>query len=436
MLLFLVLLSAIIAVSYFFLGKNDTNKPILFKKSIGLFAIVFSIVFLLWLLFPTILFESQKQEFLTQILTTTGIPPTIAKLIATVLALIFIVIVWKGGIMASPMNLVYAGIVPTIFFLVLQFFYPNVATGCIAFHPAAQRYESCDCEYLNNIHSEWGTPIIKNKGQLSPVNADEKTPFFAKDGTPLYYYTEDQNSKIFIFDQQGTTPQGYTTQPVTREIVRRYLNQISQQTSQQQPTKEYYQQPNVEQPTQTTETSVPQYQEEPKQKIQEQAYQPSPEPSRYVNLIANPSFVNLPNSQEIVVVAVNGNNQIESGLASQIAATFKNKGYRATSAFFKSSFVGDGHFEDMYQDGQELVQALGLSNYADKVCLVKYHVKTRPNDYGQTTADASLQIHVLSTSNGKVNDSISLTESGFGFTEFEAKNTVIQKLIQQLSLQL
>ncbi|MFN8353434.1 MAG: hypothetical protein U0Y10_03235 [Spirosomataceae bacterium] len=427
MLYFIFIVPTIMALVSFGLNNNP-NLQDRVKNSLRLFLVIFPIFFALWLFVPLFFFSQEKDTYLTEILNKTSIPPTLATIVAIICALVSVGIVWNGKLVNSPMRLIIANAIPTIFFLTLQFFVPNIAKGCVVTNPATGLDEDCDCDYADGIHAKYNQPIRKKNSALNRVNANENTVFFSKDGRSLFYYSQDASGKIDIFDQLGTTPQGNTTQPVTREIVQKYLSQINQKTSQPQA--------NVEKQTQETEPSVSQHVSDSKPSVQEQAKQQVQEPPRYVNLIANPSFENLPNSQEIVVVAVNGDNQIESGLASQIAATFKNKGYRATSAFFKSSFVGDGHFEDMYQDGQELVRAIGLSNYADKVCLVKYNVKTRPNDYGQTTADASLQIHVLSTSNGRVNDSISLTESGFGFTEFEAKNTVIQKLIQRLSSQL
>lgn len=227
---FIIIIPGCVALLFFLLkGRKDDSL----KSTLTIFAIFFVSTFILWLFLPSYIFDLQQEKYVNEILNKTGIPPTIAKVIASILAVAYVSIIWFGKWRLKPMNFVYSFAVPPIIFLLMQIMYPNTSKGCIAINPNTGKYEFCECDYPDSTHPTWHTRIIKNVRILIPIKGDKNTVLIDGDGNGRYFYTQDENGNIELFDQDGYTPTGDKTNRVTKEIAKEYKKQINSGKSNQ-----------------------------------------------------------------------------------------------------------------------------------------------------------------------------------------------------------
>jgi hypothetical protein len=395
----LIIIPACIAILFFFLGKNYGKENI--TKSGKIFALLFVLIFLLWLFLPSYIFGIQQEKYVTEILNKTGIPPTIAKILASILAVAYVAIIWFGKWQIKPMNFVYAIAFPPIIFLLLQFIYPNISKSCKAINPNTGKYEFCECDYPDKIHPIWGTPVIKNDGVLTPINADEKTVLFDKNGKGLYFYTQDANGKILLFDQEGYTPTGDKANNITPAIAKKYLDQIKSNSQPQINYQRIYEPQNKK-----IDTSLP---------IQKKSNLDLSEETHSLN---SSNSIIPKASQNIIseyLIFSQNTNQID-GLLNEIQNSIELKGHSSTISNKQDVTISSlkGHYKRLLSINGSLITNRSSIDQNTLSTIYNYTIKFYDVETGKLVNSANERVSTV------------------GFSEFENLETVKKSVLKKI----
>ena len=187
----------------------------------------------------------------------------------------------------------------------------------------------------------------------------------------------------------------------------------------------------IQQVTSPTPKGSPFQEEHQEQKVQIIATPPEP-----------PSPTPLPQSPtlrpsfkyDIVVFVVNENNSINADLSSSIRDIVRKQG-KSVAILSANIISSSNRFTRLFQgDGGE-AQHSGILHYGRYTFLGKKHtsfIQQNSELENMITANVSLEIRIISSEDGNIVESLTLREKGPGFSQQDAENIAIARIVQEL----
>ncbi len=126
-------------------------------------------------------------------------------------------------------------------------------------------------------------------------------------------------------------------------------------------------------------------------------------------------------------------------LTHKISSVIKEAGGEVVSSSgLNNRFVSSGQFEQVFNGDPLALRRLGAGNRAAYLILGNQSVNYRQDsDYeGLITADAALEIHIVSSNQGTVEDSFTISNSGAGYTKADAERITMRNIMETLSKRL
>jgi len=236
----------------------------------------------------------------------------------------------------------------------------------------------------------------------------EEIKFFRPDGKARVWYYRSKDGRFELFNRKGYHPiyKG-KLKPVTPEVV----SQIEKQLKADEEIKR----------------------KETKSLEEERVVRDN---ENFLNrYLLSRSFLNMPESQEVVVIVIDEGVKVSQDISQKIVALLKTKGVNATASLFTNSFVSDGIFEKIFKGDAGEVRKLELSKHSDHLILGKKLVNFTENPEMQNmiTAKASIEIHIVSSKTGTIVDSFTITETGAGFSRATAEEMVIERILKKFA---
>lgn len=232
--------------------------------------------------------------------------------------------------------------------------------------------------------------------------------FFRPDGKPRVWYYRAEDGGFELFNRKGSHPiYNEKLKPVTPEVVFQIKNKFK-----------------VDEEMKRKET---------KRLEEERAVR---DHENFLNrYLLSRHFLNRPESQEAAVLVIDEGMKVSQDLSQKIASLLKAKGVEATSSLFTSSFVSDGIFERIFKGDVIEVKKLELSKHSDLLILGKKVVNftENPEMENMITAKASIEIHIVSSKTGRIEDSFTITETGAGFSRPTAEEMVIERILKKFA---
>lgn len=153
----------------------------------------------------------------------------------------------------------------------------------------------------------------------------------------------------------------------------------------------------------------------------------------------NSASQNVVLSDATAILIISGSSTIDWTLSNQIKSILQGKGSKvSTPSLFTSSFVSKGQFEQIYQGNSAEAQRLRLSQHFKEGILGKKTVSfvENPDLENVITATVKLELHVISSASGTVQNSFSFAEKGPGFSRDDAEKNAIERILQRAESQL
>lgn len=140
-------------------------------------------------------------------------------------------------------------------------------------------------------------------------------------------------------------------------------------------------------------------------------------------------------SKDIAVLIVANENKIDWTIGSMVASLLKKQGISITTpSLFNNSFLISGGFNRLFAGSlrkselAELSQQFKSGVFGKKT--VTYVKNTNLGDI--ITATLILELHVISSKTGTVNHSVSFSQRGVGFSNFDASKIAEDRIFREL----
>ncbi len=144
--------------------------------------------------------------------------------------------------------------------------------------------------------------------------------------------------------------------------------------------------------------------------------------------------------KSFAVLVTGKNKKINWALSNQIGSIVKQNGGRVeSSALLTEKFVSSGKFNRIFSGNPASVTGLRLAKHIGYLILGKKPAASfRENsDFeGLITASVSLDIRIVSSKRGTMEDSFNISQTGAGYTKLKAEETAVANVLDALSGQL
>lgn len=238
-------------------------------------------------------------------------------------------------------------------------------------------------------------------------------------GENTVWYFMDQSGNYELFDSAGVHPiYGEVLMPITKQVISQIKTKLDEDAKKKQE-----EALKIEQ----------QRQEEAKRQEEQRLAQ---EHEAFLNrYLTTRSFTNNPESPEVAVLVIDEDNTISQDITREIALSLKNERLNVTSSLFTGAFVSDGIFEKIFGGDADYVRKLELSKYCDHGIFGKKEVNftENPELQNMTTAKVSIEIHILSSETGMIEDNFKITETGAGFSKEAAAGMAMERILKVIS---
>jgi hypothetical protein len=158
--------------------------------------------------------------------------------------------------------------------------------------------------------------------------------------------------------------------------------------------------------------------------------------AQYVSQYVNSSFSKTAGIESLALVTVNSDGNSDSAVGTAVANHFKSDTVSISTSFFKSQFVSDNLFANVFDGSTELLKKLDLANSLDGLLLARetvQYVKNPASLDNLITANMTLEVQVVPVSGSIQNKSWKLTAAGAGFSKTEAESNAEERLIKKMS---
>jgi hypothetical protein len=159
------------------------------------------------------------------------------------------------------------------------------------------------------------------------------------------------------------------------------------------------------------------------------------EHARYLARYLDSGFVRKSDVKTIAIIAASEDGKWDSDVGDALAGHLKASGVEMLPSFFKAEFISDGLFNDAFGGLDDLSQKLELGKFIDGVVLAREQVSysQNPSLENVTSADMRLEISVMPVSASVQNQTWTLTATGTGFKNEDARAMAEERLIKQIA---
>lgn len=146
----------------------------------------------------------------------------------------------------------------------------------------------------------------------------------------------------------------------------------------------------------------------------------------------SPTSISEP-SYDVAVMIVNEGDSINWDLSHQIVGILSPTGQRVGTPF-SEAVVSERSFEKLLGGDTREAEKIGLSGYCQHAILGKKTTKLTDNPGFQDmkTADVSLSIRMISCKTGTVEESLTFSANGPGFSDHKAEEIALERVFQKL----
>lgn len=136
----------------------------------------------------------------------------------------------------------------------------------------------------------------------------------------------------------------------------------------------------------------------------------------------------------VAVAAVSENGRFNHALDTAIADRFRSGAVEASSSLFTSEFVSDGLFRATCDDPEKVLKQLEIAKSVDAILLARQTVEYSqdPSLDNVISANMHLEILEISASQPDSAQTWTLSASGAGFTQKDARALAEERLIKQI----
>lgn len=141
----------------------------------------------------------------------------------------------------------------------------------------------------------------------------------------------------------------------------------------------------------------------------------------------------------ISVLIVQKNQIVDWDLTHKIAFMVEKGGGEITpNPALTERFVSSGKFERVFKGNPKEIVGLGAKNPASHLILGKQVVvfSQNSNFEGLITANASVKIQIVSSKQGNIEDSFTITGKGVGYTKEDAERNALENISKNLQIRL
>ncbi|BBO18845.1 conserved hypothetical protein [Candidatus Brocadia pituitae] len=238
-------------------------------------------------------------------------------------------------------------------------------------------------------------------------------------GENKVWYFIDRSGNYELFDSAGVHPvYGEVLIPITRQVISQIKTKLDEDARKKQ----------------EEALKIEQQRQEDAKRQEEQRL--AQEHEAFLNrYLTTRSFTNNPESLEVSVLVIDEDNTISQDVTREIALSLKSERLNVTSSLFTSAFVSDGIFEKIFGGDADYVKKLELLKYCDQGIFGKKAVDftENPELQNMTTAKISIEIHIVSSEAGTIEDNFRLTETGAGFSKATAEEMAMERILQVMS---
>ena len=238
-------------------------------------------------------------------------------------------------------------------------------------------------------------------------------------GENKVWYFMDQSGNYELFDSAGVHPvYGEVLMPITKQVISQIKEKLEEDARRKQ----------------EEALKIEQQRQEEAKRQEEQRF--AQEHEAFLNrYLSTRSFTNNSESLEVAVLVIDADSAISQDITREIALSLKNETLNVTPSLFTDYFVSDGIFDKIFGGDTGKAKDLALSKYSDLLILGKKEVNFTENPELQNmiTAKVFIEIHIISSESGTIEDSIKATETGAGFSKETAEGMAMERILQVIS---
>ena len=137
---------------------------------------------------------------------------------------------------------------------------------------------------------------------------------------------------------------------------------------------------------------------------------------------------------DIAVFVVNQDNTIDTNISQMIVSIFQNH-HKKVMILPSDRLRSQSTFETIFRGNTEEVKRTGWEEFSKYVILGKKEVvfTDNPQLENTKTANIKLELHLVSSATGVLEDSFALTAKGAAFSEIDAEKAALERMLPQLS---
>ena len=160
---------------------------------------------------------------------------------------------------------------------------------------------------------------------------------------------------------------------------------------------------------------------------------PVPSPILTPTLVPPPTSIPLPVT-DIAVFVVSQYNTIDTDMSQMIVSILQTRNKKAM-ILPSDRLRLQNTFDTIFQGNTEEVKRAGWEEYSRYVILGKKAVvfTDNPQLENTKTANITLELHMVSSVTGVLEDSFTLTTNGVGFSEVDAEKVALERMLSQLN---
>jgi len=141
----------------------------------------------------------------------------------------------------------------------------------------------------------------------------------------------------------------------------------------------------------------------------------------------NSSVINSPVDMDVAVCILNEDGSFSS-ISSDISNIYEKKGFKSNVGLLRSPFFGTSGFQQLSQGNSEIISNLKLKRNTDYLVIGKIRYETIKNT-SFLVCRATLEVNIISVSQGYLLKNVSYYESGNGVSENQAMENATERLL-------
>lgn len=150
----------------------------------------------------------------------------------------------------------------------------------------------------------------------------------------------------------------------------------------------------------------------------------------YLNRYVNLSVVNKEDTKEIAIMIIEEGLKERLDIAQSISSYLKSQGLNPLLSLFRSPFISEGLFDEIFSGDTRKVKDLQIINHADYILLGRKltNFRTAPELENLISAELNLELKIISADTGVIVRSQRFTAIGAGFSNSTAEEKALETI--------